>query len=126
MLHVIKTGRSPSMRYLARTHRVSVAWLHEVYVSGVFSSSHKETKCMAADIFTKLFAHPQNWLEVIRLTSVHPHPETQHNTSTTTFLVRPSIAYVGTLTAEDRLQEVAERADVPLRIGVYSNGMLPV
>ena len=32
MLQVIKTGRSPSMRYIARTHRVSVAWLHEVYV----------------------------------------------------------------------------------------------
>ena len=41
MLHVIKTRRSPSMRYIARTHRVSVAWLHEVYVSGVCGSATK-------------------------------------------------------------------------------------
>ena len=80
---------------------------------------------MAADKFTKPFAHPQNWLKVIRLTSVHPHPETQHNTSTTTFLVRPSIAYVGTLTAEDLRQEVAECAAGPVRVTAYSTGMLP-
>ena len=29
MIHVIKTGRTPTMRHLYRIHRVSVAWLHE-------------------------------------------------------------------------------------------------
>ena len=29
-MRVVSTGKSPTMRYLARTHRVSVAWLHEV------------------------------------------------------------------------------------------------
>ena len=30
MIRVVATGKNPTMRYLARTHRVSVAWLHEV------------------------------------------------------------------------------------------------
>eukprot|EP00969_Alexandrium_andersonii_P204958 9057225-Alexandrium_andersonii.AAC.1 len=29
MLAVLRAGRSPTMRYLHRTHRVSVQWLHE-------------------------------------------------------------------------------------------------
>ena len=29
MLRVVETGKNPTMRYLHRTHRVSVAWLHE-------------------------------------------------------------------------------------------------
>jgi hypothetical protein len=29
MLAILKTGRSPTMRHLSRTHRVSIAWLHE-------------------------------------------------------------------------------------------------
>ena len=69
---------------------------------------------------------PQKLFEFTRLISVHPHAETQNHISTTTFLVRPSIAYVGTLTAEDLLQEVAECAEVPVRVIAYSNGMLPV
>ena len=28
MICVVTTGKNPTMRYLARTHRVSVAWLH--------------------------------------------------------------------------------------------------
>ena len=60
---------------------------------------------------------------VIRLTSVHP---TQHDAPTTTFLVRPSIAYVGTTTLEDLHQEVADCAELPARATDYSNGVLPV
>ena len=29
MLRVIETGKNPTMRYLHRTHRVNVSWLHE-------------------------------------------------------------------------------------------------
>ena len=31
MIRVAEIGRDPTMRYLARTHRVSVAWLHETF-----------------------------------------------------------------------------------------------
>ena len=69
MLQVIKTGRNPTMRYLARTHRVSVAWLHKVYASGTFTFKYKEAKLMAADIFTKPFVNPQDgW----RLSNLFP------------------------------------------------------
>ena len=30
MIRVVSTGKNPTMRYLARAHRVSVAWLHDV------------------------------------------------------------------------------------------------
>ena len=30
MIRVVATGKNPTMRYLVRTHRVSVAWLHDV------------------------------------------------------------------------------------------------
>ena len=33
MIRVMETGRNPAMRYLSRTHRVSVAWLHETFSS---------------------------------------------------------------------------------------------
>ena len=29
MIRVVETGRNPTMRYISRTHGVSVAWLHE-------------------------------------------------------------------------------------------------
>ena len=29
-IRVVSTGKNPTVRYLARTHRVSVAWLHAV------------------------------------------------------------------------------------------------
>ena len=29
MIQVVKTGKNPTMRYLGRTHGVSIPWLHE-------------------------------------------------------------------------------------------------
>eukprot|EP00971_Amphidinium_carterae_P176385 3497255-Amphidinium_carterae.1 len=33
-ISIPKSGKNPTMRHLGRTHRVSVAWLHEVFLSG--------------------------------------------------------------------------------------------
>ena len=33
MLRVAETGHNPSMRHLQRVHRVSVAWLHEIFAA---------------------------------------------------------------------------------------------
>ena len=30
-IQVLKTGRNPTLRHLGRTHRVDLAWLHEVF-----------------------------------------------------------------------------------------------
>ena len=56
MIRVVQTGRNPTMRYLHRTHRCSVAWLHEQMTGrdGV-TLVYEGTDRMAADIFTKAF-----------------------------------------------------------------------
>ena len=60
MLQVIKTGRNPTMRYLSRTRRVSISWLHEIYESKILEFQYKETNLTSADIFTKAFANPKS------------------------------------------------------------------
>ena len=54
MIRVVESGRNPTMRYLHRTHRVSVAWLHEQLSSGRDGVEliYEDTTRMAADIFT--------------------------------------------------------------------------
>ena len=31
MIKVVESGKNPTMRYLGRTHGVSIAWLHEMF-----------------------------------------------------------------------------------------------
>ena len=57
-LSILKTGRSPTMRHLSRTHRVSVAWLHEQYEREHFMFSYVRSCDMVADIFTKSIPAP--------------------------------------------------------------------
>ncbi len=53
MIQVAHTGRNPTMRHLSRTHRVDVAWLHEVATSDDVCVGYERTDKMAADIYTK-------------------------------------------------------------------------
>ena len=50
------------MRHLARTHRVSVGWIHEQYQSGQFIFAHESGERMPPDIFTKMFSDKSKWL----------------------------------------------------------------
>ena len=52
---IMKAGRSPALRHLARTHRVNLAWLKEIVDSGQMKLTYCKTDQMAADIFTKAF-----------------------------------------------------------------------
>ncbi len=61
MIHVINTGRNPTMRYLLRTHRVSVSWLHEVFKGADIVLMYEDSAKMAADIYTKGFVDPTKW-----------------------------------------------------------------
>ena len=61
MMRVCQTGRNPTMRYLKRTHRTSVAWLHEVCSSDAVELCYTESALMAADIYTKAFTDSQKW-----------------------------------------------------------------
>ena len=55
MCRVIRTGKNPTMRYLHRTHGVSIAWLHERFKSDTLKLAGICTSRMSADIFTKGF-----------------------------------------------------------------------
>ena len=57
MLSIRKTGRNPTLRHLSRTHRVSVAWLHEQYEREHSMFSYVRSCDMAAYFFYQ--AHPQ-------------------------------------------------------------------
>ena len=58
------------MRHLARTHRVSVGWIHEQYMSGQFIFAHESGERMPPDIFTKMFADKIKWVAARMLINV--------------------------------------------------------
>ena len=61
MIRVVSSVKNPTMRYLARTHRVSVAWLHEVCQMEDIRMVYEETSRMCADMFTKAFSNAAAW-----------------------------------------------------------------
>ena len=77
MIQIMKHGRNPTMRHLARTHRISVAFLHEQFAEGDFQLCYEVSSRMAADIYTKGFTDPVKWQVLIlktrarRSTSMH-------------------------------------------------------
>ena len=58
------------MRHLPRTHRVSVGWLHERYMSGQFIFAHESGERMPPDIFTKMFADKEKWVAARQLVNI--------------------------------------------------------
>ena len=77
MVRICETGRNPTMRYLARTHGVSTAWLHEQFSRGKFRLNWTPGPQMAADIFTKSFADAARWEAVCWLINIF-HPDRLH------------------------------------------------
>ena len=49
------------MRYLGRTHGVSVAWLHETFKGKDLDVAYDVSARMCADIYTKAFTDPERW-----------------------------------------------------------------
>ena len=70
MIRVLQTGRNPSMRYLHRTHRVSVARLHEAYMRKDFDLVYELTSRMCADIYTKAFVDAGKWESACELINI--------------------------------------------------------
>ena len=74
------------MRYLSRTHGVSVAWLHEQFTGGTLRLHYERSDRMRADLLTKAFTDLARWEAACWLVNIlHP----------------------------DRLQEVIELGDRP-------------
>ena len=67
---IIETGRNPTMRYLARTHRISIAWLCEVCKQIGVNLVIEESSKMAGDIFTKGFTDPLKWAAAQQLINI--------------------------------------------------------
>lgn len=56
VIQIMRTGRNATMRHFERTHRVPVAWLHEIYHSQRnLRIKFAKTDDMIADLFTKTF-----------------------------------------------------------------------
>ena len=70
MIRVLQTGRNPSMRYLHRTHRVSVRRLHEAFKRRDFELIYELTSRMCADIYTKAFSDSGKWEAACELINI--------------------------------------------------------
>ena len=70
MIRVIETGRNPTMRYLHRTHRISIATLHDIITGQVtdakINCEYTTSAEMAADVFTKGFTDKTKWKHATR------------------------------------------------------------
>ena len=64
---IIKKGYSPQLRYLERTQRTKLSWLHEViYDLEEAILEHEDTERMRADLFTKRIK-PHAWKHALEL-----------------------------------------------------------
>ena len=72
-IQIIKTGKSPTLRHLGRTHGVSIKWLHEVFRKhkSNIKLGYIDTKLQAADIFTKPFSNKILWQHALSLIGFH-------------------------------------------------------
>ena len=85
MIRVIESGRSPTMRYLHRTHRISIATLHEIITGQVsdakINCEYTTSAEMAADIFTKGFTDKTKWTHAVKsvgVIQVNDIPKREH------------------------------------------------
>ena len=70
MIKMLNNGLSPSMRYLGRTHSVSIAAMKEIIDSKQIEIEYIRSKEMKADILTKGFMSKVIWDNVRRLVQV--------------------------------------------------------
>jgi hypothetical protein len=70
MIRVCETGRNPTMRHLGRTHRVSVARMHEIFKMPDIHLTYEATHRQSADIYTKGFTEPAKWYAACLLVNI--------------------------------------------------------
>jgi len=78
MIQILRTGRNPTMRQLGRVHRVAIAVMHERLGNPASKDNidviHTSSEEMAADIYTKAFANPENWKKALmNINVLDPH-----------------------------------------------------
>ena len=73
VLQIIRTGKNMTMRHCERTHRVPVAWLHELYTANqdtYFKLHFAKSEQMVADLFTKAFTDVNKFTLLRSLTGI--------------------------------------------------------
>jgi hypothetical protein len=70
---IIKSGKSPALRHIMRTQRISIGSLHEAYSRGDFEIRYCDTEEQSADIFTKAFTCSNKWTHATGLIN-HVYP----------------------------------------------------
>ena len=70
---ICRSGKNPNMTHIGRTHRISIAWLHEQLKSNEVNMFRADSELMAADIFTKPFpdAKASVWRSNLDLINIH-------------------------------------------------------
>ena len=77
---VVKKGYSPKLRHVARTHKVNLGSLYEVFESDDVSIQYIVTDKQAADIFTKALP-PHKWEAALRMIGIiNFNTSNKHNT----------------------------------------------
>jgi hypothetical protein len=66
---VVKKGYSPKLRHVARTHKVNLGSLYEVFDNNDVSIQYIVTDKQAADIFTKALP-PHKWEAALRMIGI--------------------------------------------------------
>jgi hypothetical protein len=78
-LQILKTGKNPTLRHVARTHRVNLAWISDVFRKcKQMGLKYCSTADQAADIMTKGFTNPENWRRATSLIGICPKNDKSH------------------------------------------------
>ena len=78
---IVTTGKNPNIRYLNRTHKINLAWVHECFESGLFMLDRCPSAEMEADILTKSITKADYWrLARLNISIAFPN-EVKWNTS---------------------------------------------
>ena len=78
-MQILKSGKNPALRHIARTHRVNLAWLSDVFrtcdhMDIKYCSTHEQS----ADIMTKGFTNADNWEGATALIGMRSKEDTKH------------------------------------------------
>ena len=69
---ICRSGKNPNMQHIGRTHRISIAWLHEQLKESDIHMFRADSELMAADIFTKHFPESKRevWQSNLKLINI--------------------------------------------------------
>ena len=75
---MIRIGKFDTLKHTQRTHKINLAWVHDVYKCGLCSLEGVQTQRMAADAFTKFYTSRSQWAEACALIGVWPKAKIEH------------------------------------------------